>query len=163
MLWFGEKIYTSLYFDAGKTWGDLLPGHTTYRIGGNVAEGYFTQRPTRLFPLRGFDSNILEAGQAFTSGAEVLWPLVNLQAGYKTLPLYFHRIFLGTFVDTGMASDHPSSDDILVGAGFELVTSLEIAWGNLSSFRIGLAWPLRQPDYLNQSGPVLLIQLGLPL
>jgi hypothetical protein len=163
VLWFGEKIYTSLYLEAGKTWGDLMPGHNTYRIGGNVAEGYFTQRPTRLFPLRGFDSNIIEAGQAVTTGAEVLWPLVNLQAGYKTLPLYFHRIYLGTFIDTGMASDHPSSDDILVGAGFELVTSLEIAWGNLSSFRIGLAWPLRQPGGLNESGPVFLIQLGHPL
>jgi hypothetical protein len=163
VLWFGEKIYTSLYLEAGKTWGDLLPGHNTYRIGGNVAEGYFTQRPTRLFPLRGFDSNIIESGQAVTSGVEVLWPLLNLQAGYKTLPLYFHRIYLGTFVDTGMASDRPSSDDILVGAGFELVTSLEIAWGNLSSFRIGFAWPLRQPVGLEESGPIFLIQLGHPL
>jgi len=163
VLWFGEQIYTSLHLEAGKTWGDLTPGHTTYRIGGNVTEGYFTQRPTRLFPLRGFDSNILEAGQAITSGIEVLWPLVNLQAGYKTLPLYFHRIYLGTFVDTGIASDRPSSNDILVGAGFELITSLEIAWGNLSSFRIGFAWPLRQPDGLNETGPIFIIQLGRPL
>ena len=162
-LWFGEQIYTLLHFEAGKTWGDLIPGHTTYRIGGNVVEGYFTQRPTRLFPLRGFDSNVIEAGQAITSGIEVLCPLVNLQAGYKTLPLYFHRIYLGTFIDTGIASDSPSSDDILVGAGFELVTSLEIAWGNLSSFRIGLAWPLEQPDGLDETGPVFLIQLGRPL
>lgn len=163
VLWFGEKIYTSLYLSAGKTWGDLVPGHNTYRIGGNVSEGYFTQRPSRLFPLRGFGSNILEAGQAVTSGIEVLWPLFNLQAGYKTLPLYFHRIYLGTFVDTGFASDRPSRDDILVGAGFELITSLEIAWGNLSSFRIGFAWPLQQPGGLNESGPVFLIQLGRPL
>ncbi len=163
VLWFGEKIYTSLYLNAGKTWGDLTPGHNTYRIGGNVSEGYFTQRPTRLFPLRGFDSNIIEAGQALTSGIEVLWPLVNLQAGYKTLPLYFHRIYLGTFIDTGIASDRPSRDDILVGAGFELITSLEIAWGNLSSFRIGFAWPLQQPGGLNESGPIFLIQLGHPL
>ncbi len=163
VLWFGEQIYTSLHLEAGKTWGDLIPGHTTYRIGGNVTEGYFTQRPTRLFPLRGFDSNILEAGQAITSGIEVLWPLVNLQAGYKTLPLYFHRIYLGTFVDTGIASDRPSSDDILVGAGFELITSLEIAWGNLSSFRIGFAWPLKQPDGLDETGPIFIIQLGRPL
>jgi hypothetical protein len=163
LLQFGEQIYTSLHLQAGKTWGDLVPGHTTYRIGGNVVEGYFTQRPTRLFPLRGFDSNILEAGQAITSGVEVFWPLVNLQAGYKTLPLYFHRMYLGTFVDAGIASDRPSSDDILVGAGFELITSLEIAWGNLSSFRIGFAWPLEQPDGLDESGPVFLIQLGRPL
>jgi hypothetical protein len=163
VLWFGEQIYTSLHLEAGKTWGDLVPGHTTYRIGGNVTEGYFTQRPTRLFPLRGFDSNLIEAGQAITSGIEVLWPLFNLQAGYKTLPLYFHRIYLGTFVDAGIASDRPSRDGILVGAGFELITSLEIAWGNLSSFRIGFAWPLKQPDGLVETGPVFLIQLGRPL
>jgi hypothetical protein len=163
VLWFGEKIFTSLYLNAGKTWGDLIQGHNTYRIGGNVTEGYFTQRPSRLFPLRGFDSDIIEAGQAVTSGVEVLWPLVNLQAGYKTMPLYFHRIYLGTFVDTGIASDRPSRDDILVGAGFELVTSLEIAWGYLSSFRMGLAWPLQQPGGLNESGPIFLIQLGRPL
>lgn len=163
VLWFGEQIYTLLHLEAGKTWGDLIPGHTTYRIGGNVTEGYFTQRPTRLFPLRGFESNIIEAGQAITSGLEVLWPLVNLQAGYKTLPLYFHRIYLGTFVDAGIASDRPSGDDILVGAGFELVTSLEIAWGNLSSFRIGFAWPLEQAEGMDETGPVFLIQLGRPL
>ena len=163
ILWFGEQINTALYLEAGKTWGDLIPGHTTYRIGGNVTEGYFTRRPSRLFPLRGFDSNIIESGQIITSGIEVLWPLFNLQAGYKTLPLYFHRIYLGTFVDTGIASDHPSRDDILVGAGFELVTSLEIAWGNLSTFRIGFAWPLEQPIGLAEAGPVFLIQLGHPM
>jgi len=163
MLWFGEQIHTLLHLQAGKTWGDLILGHTTYRIGGNVVEGYFTKRPTRLFPLRGFDSNVIESGQAVSSGLEVLWPLANLQAGYKTLPLYLHRLHLGTFVDAGAASDRLHSDDILVGAGFELVTSLEIAWGNLSSFRMGIAWPLMQPNALDQSGPVFLIQLGRPL
>lgn len=163
LLWFGEQINTLLHFQAGKTWGDLILGHTTYRIGGNVVEGYFTKRPTRLYPLRGFDSNAIEAGQAVTSGLEVLWPLANLQVGYKTLPLYLHRLHLDTFVDAGVAGDRLHSDDILVGAGFELVTSLEIAWGNLSSFRMGIAWPLMQPDTLDQSGPVFLIQLGRPL
>ena len=163
LLWFGEQIHTLLHLQAGKTWGDLVLGHTTYRIGGNVVEGYFTKRPTRLFPLRGFDSNMVEAGQAVTSGLEVLWPLANLQAGYKTLPLYLHRLHLGTFVDAGVASDRLDSNDILVGAGFELITSLEIAWGNLSTFRMGIAWPLMQPDGLDQSSPVFLIQLGRPL
>jgi len=60
-LWFGEKIYTSFHLMGGKTWGDINPGHNTFRIGGNLTEGYFTQRPTRLFPLRGFEDNVLEA------------------------------------------------------------------------------------------------------
>jgi len=162
-LWFGERIYTSVHLLGGKTWGDISPGHNTFRIGGNLTEGYFTQRPTRLFPLRGFEDNILEAKQAITSGVEVYWPLLNLQEGYKTLPLFLHRLRLGTFIDVGAASDTISFDDTLIGAGFELVTSMQIGWGKLSSFRVGLGWPVFQPDYLDESGPVFLIQLGKPL
>ena len=160
---FGEQIYTSLHLQAGKTWGDMVPGHTTYRIGGNVVEGYFTRRPTRLFPLRGFDSSVLEAGQAVTTGVEVFWPLLNLQKGYKTFPLFLHRLRLGTFIDAGAASDPLTWDDMLIGAGLELITSMEIAWGNLSAFRMGIAWPIRQPDILDEKGPIFLIQLGRPL
>ncbi len=162
-LLFGERIYTSFHFLGGKTWGDISQGQNTFRIGGNLIEGYFTQRPTRLFPLRGFESNILEASEAVTTGIEVYWPLINIQKGYKTLPLFFHRLRLGTFVDAGAASENLSLDDTLVGAGFELITSMEIGWGKLSSFRVGLGWPVIQPDYLDESGPVLLIQLGSPL
>jgi hypothetical protein len=160
---FGQQIYSSLHLQAGKTWGDIVPGHTTYRIGGNVVEGYFTRRPTRLFPLRGFDSSVLEAGQAVTTGVEVFWPLFNLQKGYKTFPLFLHRLRLGTFIDAGAASEQLTWDDTLIGAGLELVTSLEIAWGNLSTFRMGIAWPVRQPDILDEEGPIFLIQLGRPL
>lgn len=162
-LLFGESVYTMLHLQTGKTWGDLLHGHNTYRIGGNVVEGYFTQRPSRLFPIRGFESNILDAGQAVTSGLEIFWPLANIQAGYETLPLFLHRMMVGTFVDAGLANDPFTSEDVLVGGGVELVTSMEIAWGNFSSFRIGVAWPLRQPDDLARRGPVFLIQLGKPL
>ena len=105
----------------------------------------------------------MEAKQAFASGIEVYWPLLNLQQGYKTLPLFFHRLRLGTFIDVGAAADTISVDDTLIGAGFEIVTSLQFGWGRLSSFRVGLGWPVVQPDYLDESGPVFLIQLGKPL
>ena len=162
-LLFGEKIYSSIHFLGGKTWGDINPGHNTFRIGGNLTEGYFTQRPTRLFPLRGFDSDLIEAPEALTAGFEVYWPLANLQQGYKTLPVFLHRLRLGTFVDAGVAGDSIDLGDTLVGAGFEIITSLEIGWGKLSSFRIGVGWPVIQPDYLDESGPVFLIQMGNPL
>ena len=162
-LLFGEKIYTSLHFLGAKTWGDTSQGHNTFRIGGNLIEGYFTQRPTRLFPLRGFESDILEGPEAVTTGIEVYWPLFNFQRGYKTLPLFLHRLRLGTFIDAGAAGQNISFDDTLVGAGFELITSMEIGWGKLSSFRVGLGWPVIQPDYLDESTPVFLIQLGNPL
>ena len=160
---FGDQILTSAHIMGGRSWGESLNGHNTFRIGGNVTEGYFTRRPSRLFPVRGFSSNILEAPEAVSTGIEVFWPLANLQAGYETLPLFFHRLRLGTFVDAGYAGENISGDDLLVGAGFELVTSLEIAWGNLSSFRIGISWPVEQPDYLNQKGPLLIFQIGQPL
>jgi hypothetical protein len=160
---FGDNVFTSMHLTGGKSWGNPVLGHDTFRIGGNVGEGYFTGRLSRLFPLRGFDSNLLEATQAATGGLEVFWPLANLQAGYATLPVFFHRLRLGTFIDAGVAGERIASEDLLVGAGFELVTSLEIAWGNLSVLRVGLAWPLVQPDFLDQIGPVLIVQIGQPL
>jgi hypothetical protein len=160
---FGREVLSSIHMQAGKSWGNVISGHQTYRIGGNVVEGYFTRRPTRLFPLRGFNSNVLDASQAVTGGVEVFWPLLNLQKGYKTVPLFFHRFRLGTFIDAGAASESLSWDDTLMGAGIELVTSFEFAWGYLSDFRIGIAWPIRQPDILDERGPIFLIQIGRPL
>lgn len=160
---FGDQIVTSLKLIGGKSWGETDFGHTTFRVGGDVIEGGFTNRPTRLFPIRGFDSGVLTATTAAAASAEVFWPLANLQFGYKALPFFLHRLRLGTFVDAGFASDDLSSDDLLVGAGFELLTSLEVGWSGFSTFRIGVSWPLEQPDTVDQDGPVIVFQLGAPL
>ena len=160
---FGERINTGLRIMAGKTWGDLVYGHNTFRLGGNVGEGFFTKRPSRLFPLRGFPSNILDAGQAAVGTIQVSMPLARLQRGYKTLPVFLHNLRVGTFVDTGFAAQQVSSDDLLIGAGVELTTGLELAWNFKSDITIGVAWPLKQPVFLDEQGPVFLFQLGLPL
>jgi len=159
----GRKINTIVNIRGGKTWGHLNPGHNSFRIGGISGEGYFTQRAARLFPLRGFDSDILDASQAASVSLDFVMPFLKPQTGYKTLPLFLHNIHLGGFVDAGFASEHYNPDEILVSAGFELVTGMELAWDIMSRFRIGLAWPLKQPEDLNQSGPVILIQIGRPL
>jgi hypothetical protein len=163
-LLFGEQTLTSAHLMLGRAWGDAPDlGHTTFRIGGNVSEGYFTRLPPKLFPVRGFDSNLVEAPKAAAAGIEVFWPLANLQMGYATLPLFLHRLRLGTFVDAGIAGEAFRSEDLLVGAGVELVTSLEIAWGNFSAFRMGVAWPLVYPDFIRDDGPKFVFQLGKPL
>ncbi len=170
----GKEIYSIMHLQAGRTWGDTKQGHGTFRIGGDVGEGYFTRRPSHLFPIRGFSSNLLEADQAISTGIEVYWPLANINRGYKTMPLFLHRMRLGTFVDVGACRNSISWDDTLVGAGFELITSMEVAWGSMSNFRIGVAWPIRHPDYypdwhpynwddLDENDPKVILQLGLPL
>jgi hypothetical protein len=170
----GKNIYGVFILEAGYTWGDVIQGHGTFRIGGDVGEGYFTKRPSRLFPLRGFKSNVLEADQAATTCLEIFWPLLNIQKGYKTLPLFLKRIRLGTFIDLGACHDSMTIDDVLIGAGFEFITSMELAWDIPASFRFGMAWPIRQPDYypsgsvydsddLDEKGPKYIIQLGMPL
>jgi len=162
-LLFGDETLTSLHMMFGRAWGEPALGHTTFRIGGNISEGYFTRRPPKLFPVRGFDSNLVEAPTAAGAGIEVYWPLANLQKGYQTLPLFLHRLHLGTFVDAGIAGEDITRDDWIVGAGFEFVTSLEIAWGNFSTFRMGMAWPLVNPDFVKDDTPKFFFQLGRPL
>lgn len=159
----GSEVYAVIDGEAGRTWGGYTPGHGSYRVGGDVGEGYFTSRPSRLFPVRGFEPNLLESDKAVTTGVEVFWPLANIQRGHGTLPLFLHRLWLGTFVDTGLCADSMGLEDTLVGAGFEIVTSFEVAWGNLSSFRMGVAWPVMQPGYLDEDGPLLVLQIGKPL
>ena len=159
----GSDVYAVVDGEAGRTWGGYTFGHGSYRVGGDVGEGYFTSRPSRLFPVRGFGANLLEADKAVTTGLEVFWPLANIQRGHGTLPLFLHRLWLGTFVDAGLCADSMGMDDTLAGAGFEVVTSFEVAWGNLSSFRMGVAWPVRQPGYLDEEGPLLVVQIGRPL
>jgi hypothetical protein len=159
----GKEIFGVLNLSAGRSWGDYTPGHGSYRMGGDVGEGYFTRRPSRLYPLRGFSSNTFEAGQVYTAGGEIYWPIANIQKGYGTLPLFLHRLKLGTFVDSGICSDEVSTEDIALGAGLELVTSMEIAWGVMSEIRLGLAWPIVKPDYINPQGYVVLFQIGRPL
>ena len=66
-------------------------------------------------------------------------------------------------MDGGYAKVESRPADFLVGAGLELLTSLDLGWGSSSTFRIGVAWPLVQPDDLDQEGPVLVFQLGSPL
>ncbi len=161
---FGDQTLTSLHLMLGRAWGDTPAiGHTHFRIGGDVSEGYFTRLPPKSFPVRGFSANLIEAPKAAAGGIEIFWPLANLQVGYASLPLFLHRLRLGTFIDAGIAGETFRSEDVLVGAGVELVTSLEIAWGGFSSFRMGVAWPLRYPGYVQDTGPKFVIQLGRPL
>ena len=162
-LLFGDETLTSLHMMFGRAWGEPTLGHTTFRIGGNISEGYFTRRPPKLFPVRGFDSNLVEAPKAAAAGIEVYWPLANLQKGYQALPLFLHRLRLGTFVDAGIAGEDITSDDWIVGAGFEFITSFEIAWGNFSTFRMGIAWPVVYPDFVKDDNPKFFFQLGRPL
>jgi hypothetical protein len=163
-LLFGDRILTAVHLLFGRAWGgEPALGHTTFRIGGNVSEGYFTRLPSKLFPVRGFEANLIEAPKAAAGGAEVYWPLANLQRGYATLPLFLHRLRLGTFVDAGLAGEELNADNLLIGAGFEFVTSLEIAWNNFSAFRMGVAWPLVYPDFVGDRGPKFVFQLGRPL
>jgi len=160
---FGERINTTIGLQMGKTWGDLVPGHNSFRIGGNTGEGYFTHRSNRLFPLSGFQANILDASQAITTGCGISYPLAHLQTGYKTLPLFLRNLNMGIFADAGVASEHISREELLVSAGIEFVTGLELAWEFMADLRLGISWPLYYPDDLHPEGPVWLIQIGKPL
>jgi hypothetical protein len=159
----GKDLVLQSQVLAGKTWGETEPGHGTFRVGGDVGEGYFTRRSSRLFPLRGFSPNILEADQAVTVSTELTCPLAELQMGRSTLPLFLHRLSLGAFADAGVCSDRITRQELMAGVGFELITSLEVAWGSFSVFKMGVAWPALQPEGFDEKGPVVVFQVGRPL
>lgn len=161
--WPGARKNWEFSLFGGKSWGDLQAGHNTFRVGGDLTEGFFTQRTTRLFPLRGFATNSIEDGQVFSSRTEYFVPLARINAGYRTWPVFWRSLRAGVFADCGMASQRPSADQLLVGLGLEIVASMELAWDINANLHLGVAWPVVQPDYLDQQGPVLLFQIGRPL
>ncbi len=151
----------SLY--GGKSWGPVLAGHNSFRIGGDVPEGFFTRRTTRLFPVRGFAPNCLEAGQAFTGRAEFYLPLARIHRGHGTFPVFWRSLKAGFFVDCGLAAQRPAADRVLVGTGMELIASFELAWEIDANLHLGVAWPVARPGFPDRQEPVLLLQIGRPL
>ena len=66
-------------------------------------------------------------------------------------------------MDAGFADEDLSGDNMLVGAGFGLVTCVQLARETFTALRIGVPCPVVRPEPLNQSGPVFLFRLGRPL
>ncbi len=134
----------SLGFHAsGGTSGGNFPGHGPYYVGGFVdLPVYDTVRNILIqggVTLRGYPS-VIEAGRNFALfNAEYRFPLLNIDRGLSTLPIFLQRISGNVFVDYGSAFDLAETAKFKTGTGAELWFDSLLGYVIGFTFRLGYA------------------------
>ena len=89
--------------------------------------------------LRGYPV-VSEAGNYYgLFNAEYRFPIVNIDRGPSTLPIFLNRISGNAYVDTGGAFSDPTQVHILTGVGGELWFDVMLGYVLSFEFRAGLA------------------------
>lgn len=116
----------------------------TYSVGGmqdqNLWNALQSQIGASTVVVRGFSAARVRGDQYLLGGAEYRFPLLWIDWGHSTLPLFFERIHGALFVDAATAFDRAKSHQhTLVGVGGELRLDLTAGYYAPQSFRVGVA------------------------
>ena len=123
--------------------GGNAGGRGPYFVGGfldlplvNVVQNQLLQGGVQL---RGYPT-FAEIGHYYgLFNAEYRFPIVNLDRGLSTLPLFLDRITGAAFVDYGSAFDDPNSANFKTGVGAELWFDVTLGYRIGFTFRLGYA------------------------
>ena len=89
--------------------------------------------------LRGYPP-VIEAGRSYTLGnIEYRFPIVNIDRGPSTLPIFLNRISGNVFFDYGSAFDQFTDAQFKSGTGAELWFDMTLGYIAAFTFRIGYA------------------------
>src|SRR6185369_11091654 len=106
----------------------------------DVVRSLFLRRQQCCFFLRGYAPNSLVGDQFHIVSAEYRLPLVTLENGYATFPVYLRRISGAVFADAGNAFEgtfHPS--DLKYGVGGQLRFDVKLVYYLDTQFQLGYA------------------------
>ncbi|RAL24632.1 hypothetical protein DL240_00010 [Lujinxingia litoralis] len=115
-----------------------------YSIGGLRPQEIFTsvifQEPRVGYPIRGFEPGAMRGSQYQLAKLEYRFPILDLDKGFSTLPLFFRQIKGQVFLDTGSAYNGYLSDaQILTGIGAEVQLDAILGYYASNSLRLGYA------------------------
>lgn len=162
----GGNHVMALRLAGGIASGDtIVPG--TFSLGGSLGEGLLSGGgSSRYFSLRGLPVSFLIAERAMLLSAEYRLPLVSVQRGLGTWPIFLNNLHLGFFADCGDAwssTDGVSKEglgdffnDFLLGTGLELRADLVVWHGFPVTGRLGYGIIVANRDRLgNTKDPLL--------
>ena len=120
-----------------------------FALGGYSPQDVLTstifQEPRRGFPIRGYPTNVVRGSQYQAWKLEYRFPIMELDHGFSTTPLFFRNIKGAVFADTGAAYDgHLVDADLITGIGAELQLDTIIGYYVLNSLRLGYARGLQE-------------------
>jgi Tol biopolymer transport system component len=141
MPWFRHHAL-ALHASCGMSGGDRA-GHGPFYVGGfvdlpvvNVVQNVLIQGG---LALRGYPV-VAEVGSYYALfDAEYRFPIVNVDRGPSTLPLFLNRISGAAFVDYGSAFDNAATAEFKTGVGGELWFDLTLGYLLGFTFRAGYA------------------------
>ncbi len=132
-----------LYLQGGVAFGDKRV-RSSFFLGGfsdrDITSDLLTGARSGAGVLRGYPRGVV-VGDAFTLGTlEYRLPLLEVEHGASTLPLFLDRIHAAAFTDLGMAFDGaPVPTRVLASVGVELRMQVVLAYYGLFFVRIGYA------------------------
>ncbi len=133
----------AISYTGGITGGDAAH-RGAFAIGGYPAQNllksiYDFSRPGSA-TLRGFGFESLVGQQFHALNVEYRFPIVWIEHGYQTFPLYLQRLHGRVFADYGGAFDGTFSFDKLhLGLGAEAIVELTYAWYYPAALQFGYA------------------------
>ncbi|HWL88952.1 MAG TPA: hypothetical protein VNO21_24275 [Polyangiaceae bacterium] len=120
-----------------------FPGHGPFYVGGFVdLPLYDIVRNTLIqggIALRGYPPVITVGRNTAIFNAEYRFPIVNIDRGFSTFPVFFQRLSGTVFLDYGSAFDNAATAQFKTGAGAELWLDSLLAYVIGFTFRIGYA------------------------
>ena len=132
----------ALHAGAG-TSGGVFPGRGAFYVGSFVELPVVDTVRNILIQggvtLRGYPS-VIVAGRSYALGnLEYRFPIVNVDRGPSTLPLFLNRITGNVFLDYGSAFDLLDQAKFKTGTGAELWFDMTLGYIAAFTFRIGYA------------------------
>ncbi len=133
---------------SGGVGGGNMAGKGPYYVG-----GFLSQSPSSIvqaiiqqnafvqggIQLRGYPV-VAEAGNYYALfNAEYRFPIVNVDRGISTLPVFLNRVMGNLFVDCGSAFSNPEAAQFLTGVGGELWFDAMFGYVLSYEFRLGYA------------------------
>jgi hypothetical protein len=106
---------------------------------GNPLLDMLYQRNGSSVALRGYEPAAFAGNSYVLGSAEYRFPILTVDAGLWTLPIYVRRIHAALFADSGYAGDGFGLGDLRTGVGGELRTELLLGYNLYSQLRIGYA------------------------
>lgn len=152
MPWSDHHVF-ALRAAAGWVWGDQ-EFRGSFRFGGPFGEGVLGGYSSRLFPFRGLPGVTFADDRVMLMSAEYRIPIVDVERGLGTWPVFMKQMHLGIFSDAGdsWARNGKANvgffDDFFVSTGAELRSDLMLGYGLPVTARLGYAIILTNRDQI---------------
>ncbi len=145
----------------GVSFGRQLPQRTFFLGGTTQADPVLLNFANDQFAMPGYNSGIAYGDAAATGTVAFNFPIVEIERGLWTWPIYFRDFYGQAFADGGFAIDRGQKltrDDLFPDAGLTITMAFVLGYSLESTISGTFAYGLRDLD--NMGGPHWLVNLG---